>query len=83
MSGASSTSGSFAVSNSITRCPARRRDSFARSVSARRYGVDAVGFADLRKVVIIERASDWAQQERPYEVNAALLAFLRSLDAAA
>jgi pimeloyl-ACP methyl ester carboxylesterase len=47
------------------------------------YGVDAVGVTDLREGVIIERCGHGAQQERPDEVNAALLAFLGSLDAAA
>jgi pimeloyl-ACP methyl ester carboxylesterase len=37
---------------------------------------------DLREVVIIEGAGHWVQQERPDEVNAALLDFLGSLDAA-
>ena len=37
---------------------------------------------DLRDVVIIEGAGHWVQQERPDEVNAALLGFLGSLSAA-
>jgi pimeloyl-ACP methyl ester carboxylesterase len=36
---------------------------------------------DLREVVIVEGAGHWVQQERPDEVNAALLDFLGSLDA--
>jgi pimeloyl-ACP methyl ester carboxylesterase len=36
---------------------------------------------DLREVVIIEGAGHWVQQERPDEVNAALLDFLGSLGA--
>lgn len=35
--------------------------------------------ADLRMVRLIENAGHWVQQERPAEVNAALLEFLRSL----
>jgi pimeloyl-ACP methyl ester carboxylesterase len=35
---------------------------------------------DLRGQVIIEGAGHWVQQERPDEVNAALLEFLRGLD---
>ena len=38
---------------------------------------------DLRDVVIIEGAGHWVQQERPDEVNAALLALLDELDATA
>ncbi len=37
---------------------------------------------DLRDVVIIEGAGHWVQQECPGEVDAALLGFLGSLDAA-
>jgi pimeloyl-ACP methyl ester carboxylesterase len=37
---------------------------------------------DLREVVIVEGAGHWVQQERPDEVNAALLGFLDSVDAA-
>jgi pimeloyl-ACP methyl ester carboxylesterase len=35
---------------------------------------------DLRGLVTIDGAGHWVQQERPDEVNAALLAFLRELD---
>jgi len=35
--------------------------------------------ADLRILRLIEGAGHWVQQERPAEVNAALLEFLRSL----
>jgi pimeloyl-ACP methyl ester carboxylesterase len=35
---------------------------------------------DLREIVIIEGAGHWVQQERPEEVNAALLRFLKTLD---
>jgi len=34
---------------------------------------------DLRDVVVIEGAGHWVQQERPDEVNAALLAWLEGL----
>ena len=34
----------------------------------------------LRRTVLIEGAGHWIQQERPDEVNAALIAFLRGLD---
>lgn len=49
-------------------------------------GVDMVDlmreqFIDLRYVRLIEDAGHWLQQERPAEVNAALLAFLRGLPA--
>jgi pimeloyl-ACP methyl ester carboxylesterase len=49
-------------------------------------GVDMVDlmrkqFTDLRYVRLIEDAGHWLQQERPAEVNAALLAFLRGLPA--
>jgi pimeloyl-ACP methyl ester carboxylesterase len=37
---------------------------------------------DLREVVIVEGAGHWVQQERPDEVDAALLGFLGSVDAA-
>ncbi len=37
---------------------------------------------DLRDVVIIDGAGHWVQQERPAEVNQALIGFLGSLDAA-
>jgi pimeloyl-ACP methyl ester carboxylesterase len=36
--------------------------------------------ADLRQVKIMESAGHWLQQERPAEVNAALLEFLGTLD---
>lgn len=47
-------------------------------------GVDLVElmrthFTDLRYVKLIEGAGHWLQQERPIEVNAALLEFLRGL----
>ena len=35
---------------------------------------------DLRGKVLIEGAGHWTQQERPEQVNAALLGFLRELD---
>jgi pimeloyl-ACP methyl ester carboxylesterase len=35
---------------------------------------------DLREIVIIDGAGHWVQQERPEEVNAALLRFLKTLD---
>jgi pimeloyl-ACP methyl ester carboxylesterase len=35
---------------------------------------------DLRGVVLIPGAGHWVQQERPDEVNEALLGFLSSLD---
>jgi pimeloyl-ACP methyl ester carboxylesterase len=35
---------------------------------------------DLRLVRILEGAGHWLQQERPAEVNAALLEFLGTLD---
>jgi pimeloyl-ACP methyl ester carboxylesterase len=35
--------------------------------------------ADLRIVKLIEGAGHWVQQERPAEVNAALLEFLATL----
>jgi pimeloyl-ACP methyl ester carboxylesterase len=35
---------------------------------------------DLRSFTLIEGAGHWVQQERPAEVNAALLAFLDGLD---
>ena len=35
---------------------------------------------DLREIVIIEGAGHWVQQERPEEVNEALLTFLKTLD---
>jgi pimeloyl-ACP methyl ester carboxylesterase len=38
-------------------------------------------FTDLRSVTLFEDAGHWLQQERPAEVNAALLAFLRGLPA--
>lgn len=49
-------------------------------------GVDMVDvmraqFDDLRTVRLIDDAGHWLQQERPAEVNAALLAFLRGLPA--
>jgi pimeloyl-ACP methyl ester carboxylesterase len=34
---------------------------------------------DLRDVVIVEGAGHWVQQERPDEVNAALLGWLKDL----
>ena len=37
---------------------------------------------DLRKVVLLPGCGHWTQQERPREVNAELLAFLRDLDGA-
>jgi pimeloyl-ACP methyl ester carboxylesterase len=37
--------------------------------------------SDLRGIVLVEGAGHWVQQERPHEVNAALLDFLRGLDA--
>jgi len=37
--------------------------------------------ADLRYVRLMEDAGHWLQQERPAEVNAALLEFLRGLPA--
>jgi pimeloyl-ACP methyl ester carboxylesterase len=48
-------------------------------------GVDLVAVmrekvADLRLVRIIDGAGHWVQQERPAEVNAALLEFLKGLD---
>ena len=36
--------------------------------------------ADLRGKVVIEGAGHWVQQERPDEVNQALLRFLGELD---
>jgi pimeloyl-ACP methyl ester carboxylesterase len=36
--------------------------------------------ADLRSNIMLEGAGHWVQQERPAEVNAALVAFLSSLD---
>jgi pimeloyl-ACP methyl ester carboxylesterase len=49
-------------------------------------GVDMVELmrkrcADLRFVRLMEDAGHWLQQERPAEVNAALLEFLRGLTA--
>jgi pimeloyl-ACP methyl ester carboxylesterase len=49
-------------------------------------GVDMVELmrkqcADLRYVRMMEDAGHWLQQERPAEVNAALLEFLRGLQA--
>ena len=49
-------------------------------------GVDMVELmrkqcADLRFVRLIEDAGHWLQQERPAEVNAALLEFMRGLPA--
>lgn len=49
-------------------------------------GVDMVELmrkqcADLRYVRLMEDAGHWLQQERPAEVNAALLEFLRGLQA--
>jgi len=49
-------------------------------------GVDMIDlmrkqFTDLRYVKLFEDAGHWLQQERPAEVNAALLAFLRGLPA--
>ncbi len=38
------------------------------------------GVTDLRGDVIIEGAGHWIQQERPVDVNGALLAFLSGLD---
>jgi pimeloyl-ACP methyl ester carboxylesterase len=35
---------------------------------------------DLRPIVRIDGAGHWVQQERPHEVNEALLGFLRALD---
>jgi pimeloyl-ACP methyl ester carboxylesterase len=48
-------------------------------------GVDLVGMmrekvADLRLVRMIDGAGHWVQQERPTEVNAALLEFLKGVD---
>ena len=48
-------------------------------------GVDTVELmgkyvADLRLVRLVDDAGHWVQQERPAEVNAALLAFLQTLD---
>ena len=37
--------------------------------------------ADLRHVTVMDGAGHWLQQERPAEVNAALLEFLRGLPA--
>ena len=34
---------------------------------------------DLREEVVVEGAGHWIQQERPAEVNAALLRFLKTL----
>ena len=47
-------------------------------------GVDMVDLmrqqcADLRHVSVMQDAGHWLQQERPDDVNAALLAFLRGL----
>ena len=39
--------------------------------------------ADLRDIVILPGCGHWTQQERPDEVNAALLGFLRGMDGAA
>jgi pimeloyl-ACP methyl ester carboxylesterase len=39
----------------------------------------AGGVADLRRLALIPGAGHWVQQERPEEVNAELLAFLRDL----
>lgn len=36
-------------------------------------------YADLRKKLVIPGAGHWVQQERPDEVNQAILEFLRSL----
>ena len=36
-------------------------------------------YDDLRGKVVLERAGHWIQQERPEEVNAAILAFLKTL----
>lgn len=49
-------------------------------------GVDAIvqmraAVPDLRDAVILPGAGHWIQQERPAETNAALIAFLRHLDA--
>jgi pimeloyl-ACP methyl ester carboxylesterase len=49
-------------------------------------GVDMVELmrkqcADLRYVRLMEDTGHWLQQERPAEVNAALLEFLRDLPA--
>jgi pimeloyl-ACP methyl ester carboxylesterase len=35
---------------------------------------------DLRGEVLVEGAGHWVQQERPTEVNTALLRFLRGID---
>lgn len=50
-------------------------------------GVDMIDLmrkrcTDLRYVKVIEDAGHWLQQERPAEVNAGLLEFLRGLPAA-
>jgi len=47
-----------------------------------RKGLEALPQAvpGLRRTVMIEGAGHWIQQERPDEVNAALVAFLRALD---
>ena len=43
--------------------------------------VDTLGTVcqDLRDVVLLPEAGHWIQQERPQEVNAALLQFVRTL----
>ena len=35
---------------------------------------------NLRDIIMLEGAGHWTQQERPKEVNEALIKFLRSLD---
>jgi pimeloyl-ACP methyl ester carboxylesterase len=35
---------------------------------------------DLRKTIMLPGCGHWTQQERPHEVNAAMLEFLKSLD---
>jgi pimeloyl-ACP methyl ester carboxylesterase len=35
---------------------------------------------NLRDMIVVPEAGHWVQQERPQQVNDALLSFLRSLD---
>ena len=35
---------------------------------------------DLRKTIMLPGCGHWTQQERPHEVNAAMLEFLKTLD---
>ena len=44
------------------------------------YADPGSGCTDFRGSTIIEGAGHWVHQERPAEVNAALLAFLQSLE---